>query len=221
MNRMVKFEPIVRKPGEVIRSEDWNRMQEAIKADLQELERRLQILKDYVDNMEETVTLLNVTSPVGTSYTLNEIVPGETTSYEAPIVGFITRQWLLERGRVGTICTFGLVTLLQSLDYWAGAENGDKRALEVVLEYMDGTSAVLGSLFVHDRTRLRPKGAENPYIEYLLSPNEHVWYRYRVANPNPEREVLSISFRNTDASCTPRIGNVIHYRARLIPAKLL
>ncbi|MBS7627864.1 hypothetical protein KEJ36_03480 [Candidatus Bathyarchaeota archaeon] len=218
---MVKFEPILRKPGELIRSEDWNKMQEAIRADLQELERKLQILKDYVDNMEETVTLLNVTSPVGKSYNLNEIIPGETTSYEAPIVGFITKQWLLERGGVGTICTFGLVTLLQSLDYWAGAENGDKKALEAVLEYMDGTSAVLGGLFVHDRTRLRPKGAENPYIEYLLSPNEHVWYRYRLTNPNPEREVLSVSFRNRDASCTPRIGNVIHYRARLIPAKLL
>ncbi|MBS7610181.1 hypothetical protein KEJ19_06430, partial [Candidatus Bathyarchaeota archaeon] len=160
---MVKFEPILRKPGELIRSEDWNKMQEAIRADLQELERKLQILKDYVDNMEETVTLLNVTSPVGKSYNLNEIIPGETTSYEAPIVGFITKQWLLERGGVGTICTFGLVTLLQSLDYWAGAENGDKKALEAVLEYMDGTSAVLGGLFVHDRTRLRPKGAENPY----------------------------------------------------------
>jgi len=214
---MAKFEPIIRKPGEVIRSEDWNRMQEDIRADLQELERSLQALKDYVDNMEETITLLNVTSPVGTAYNLNEVVPGEMASYEAPVVGHLTRQWLLERGGVGVICRFGLVTLLQSLDYWSGAESGDKKTLEVVFDYMDGTNAVISGLFIHDRARLRPKGSDNPYLEYLLSPNEHVWYRYRVANPNPGKEVLTVSFRNANPECTPRIGNVIHYRAKLIP----
>ncbi len=218
---MNKFEPIVRKQGEVIRSEDWNKIQEDIKVDLQELERRLQALKDYVDNMEETVTMLNVTSPVGVSYNLNEAVSGETTSYETPVLGLLTRQWVLEKGQVGVICRFGLVTLLQSLDYWAGAENGDKKALEVVFEYIDGTNAVISGLFVHDRARLRPKGTDNPYLEYLLSPNEHVWYRYRVVNPNPGKEILSISFRNTNTECTTRVGNVIHYRAKLVPVKTL
>jgi len=218
---MAKFEPIIRKPGEVIRSEDWNRMQEGIRTDLQELERSLQALKDYVDNMEETITLLNVTSPVGTAYNLNEVVPGEMASYEAPVVGLLTRQWLLERGQVGVICRFGLVTLLQSLDYWSGAENGDKKTLEVVFDYMDGTNAVVGGLFIHDRARLRPKGSDNPYLEYLLSPNEHVWYRYRVANPNPGKEVLTVSFRKANPECTPRVGNAIHYRAKLIPVKAL
>jgi len=218
---MARFEPILRKPGEVIRSEDWNRMQEEIRADLQELEQRLQALKDYVDNMEETTTLLNVTSPVGASYNLNEVVPGEVTSYEASVVGLLTKQWLLERRQVGVICRLGVVTLLESVDYWSGAENGDKRTLEVVFDYMDGTNAVVGGLFIHDRARLRPKGSDNPYLEYLLSPNEHVWYRYRVANPNPGKEVLTVSFRNTNPESTPRIGNVIHYRAKLIPVKAL
>jgi len=217
---MVEFEPIKRKPGEVIRSEDWNNMQEDIRADLAELERKLQDLKTYIDSMQETTTLLNITSLVGTSYNLSETTPGETISYETPIVGLLTKQWLPMAGKTGEICRFGVVTLLDSLDYWSGAENGDKKALEVVFDYIDGTNAVVGDLFVHDRSKLRPKGADNPYLEYLLSPNEYVWYRYRIANPNPEKEVLTISFRNTDPECTPRIGNVLHYRAKITPAEI-
>jgi len=215
---MVEFEPIKRKPGEVIRSEDWNKMQEDVRADLKELESKLQVLRDYVDSMQETTTLLNMTSLVGTSYNLNEAISGETASYETPIVGLLTKQWLLEKGKTGEICRFSAVTLLDSIDYWSGAENGDKKALEVVFDYMDGTNAVVSDLFVHDRSKLRPKGTDNPYLEYLLSPNEYVWYRYRIVNPNPEKEVLNISFRTTDPECTPRIGNVLHYRARITPA---
>jgi len=218
---MAKFKPIVRKPGEVIRSEDWNKMQEDMRADLEELERKLQVLKDYVDSMEETTTMLNISSLVGKSYNLDEVIAGEASSYESPIVGLLTKQWLLEKGEVGEICRFGVVAHLDSLDYWSGAENGDKKALEIVFDYIDGTHAVKSELFVHDRTKLRPKGTDNPYIEYLLSPNEHVWYRYGTANPNPEKEVLSVSFRNTDPECTPRIGNVIHYRAKITPGKIL
>jgi len=218
---MAKFEPIVRKPGEVIKSEDWNKMQEDIRANLEELERKLQILKDYIDNMEETTTMLNISSLGGKSYNLDEVIAGETSSYEAPLVGLLTKQWLLEKGEVGEICRFGVVAHLDSLDYWSGAENGDKKALEIFFDYIDGTHAVQSELFVHNRTKLRPKGTDNPYIEYLLSPNEHVWYRYRVANPNPEKEVLTVSFRNTDPECTPRIGNAIHYRAKIIPGKVI
>jgi hypothetical protein len=218
---VAKFKPIVRKPGEVIRSEDWNRMQEEILADFVEVEHKLQVLKDYVDNMEETTTLLNMSSHVGKSYNMDEVVPGETSSYDTSIVGLLTKQWLLEKGEAGEICRFSVVASLDSLDYWSGAENGDKKALEIVFNYIDGTYAVVRELFVHDRTKLRPKGAENPYIEYLLSPNEHVWYRYRIANPNPEKEVLTVGFRNTDPECTPRIGNIIHYRAKIIPGKIL
>jgi hypothetical protein len=218
---MTKFNPILRKPGEVIKSEDWNRMQEDIRADIQELERKLQVLKDYVDNMEESATMMSMDSFVGKSYKLDEIISGEISSYDAPIVGLMTKQWLLAKGKVGEICRFSVVAHMELLDYWAGAENGDKKALEVVFNYIDGTNAVVSELFVHDRTKLRPKGTQNPYIEYLLSPNEYVWYRYRVVNPNPEREVLTVSFRNTIEECTPRIGNVIHYRSKIIPSKVL
>lgn len=218
---MVEFEPIKRKPGEVIRSEDWNKMQEDIRANLAELESKLQFLKDYIDSMQETTTLLNVSSLVGKSYNLDEVISGEASSYEAPIVGLLSKQWLLDKKETGEICRLGVVTLLDSVDYWAGAESGDKKALEIVLDYVDGTNAVIPNLFVHDRSRLRPKGEDNPYVEYLLSPNEYVWYRYRIANPNPGKQVLTISFRNTDPQCTPRIGNVIHYRAKITPAKIL
>jgi hypothetical protein len=218
---MAKFSPILRKPGEVIKSEDWNKMQEDIRGDIEELERKLQCLKDYVDSMEESTTMLNMGSLTGKPYNLDETVPGETSSYEAPMVGLLTRQWVLPKGREGDICRFSVVSDLESLDYWSGAENGDKKALEVVFNYMDGTNSVVSELFVHDRTKLRPKGTDNPYLEYLLSPNEQVWYRYRVHNPNPEKEVLTVSFRNIVSGCTPRIGDVIHYRSRIIPSKAL
>jgi len=61
---MTKFEPIFRKPGEVIRSEEWNRIQEQVSQDMKELESKLKALKEYVDSMEQTQTLLNLTSPV-------------------------------------------------------------------------------------------------------------------------------------------------------------
>ena len=218
---MTKFSPILRKPGEIIKSEEWNKMQEDIQADIRELEHKLAELKDYVDNMEESTTMLNINSLVGKSYNLDEIIPGETSSYDAPIVGLIMKQWLLPEGDLGDICKFGVVARVEVLDYWSGAENGDKKALELVFNYIDGTSAIISELFVHERRKLRPKGAINPYLEYLLSPNEHVWYRYQVINPNPEKEVLNICFRKTIKGCTPRIGNVVHYRSKITPSKII
>lgn len=218
---MTKFNPILRKPGEIIKSEDWNKMQEDILSDIEELEHKLQVLKAYVDNMEESATMLNMGSIVGKCYNLDEVIAGEASSYDAPIVGLLTKQWLLPRGEIGEICRFSIVSCLEVLHYWSGAENGDKNAIEVIFNYIDGTSAVVSELFVHDRMKLRPKGNQNPYLEYLLSPNEHVWYRYQVVNPNPEKEVLSVSFRNVVKECTPRIGNVIHYRSKIVPSEIL
>ena len=218
---MTKFSPILRKPGEVIKSEDWNKMQEDIRDDIEELKRKLDSLKDYIDNMQEITTMLDMNSLVGKSYNLDETIKGETTSYDAPVVGLITKQWLIPMDKIGDICRFSIVAFLNSLEYWSGAENGDKKALEIVFNYMDGTNALISDLFVHDRIKLRPKGKDNPYLEYLLSPNELVWYRYRVINPNPEKEVLTISFKKTIVDCTPRIGNVIHHRSKITPGKKL
>jgi hypothetical protein len=196
-------------------------MQEDIRADFVELEHRLDVLKEYVDNMEESATLLNMDSLIGKSYNLDEVIPGEKASYDAPMVGLLSKQWLVQKGEKGDICRFGVVAQMELLDYWAGAEKGDKKTLEIIFNYIDGTSAIVTELYIHDRSKLRPKGALNPYREYLLSPNEYVWYRYRVINPNPEKEVLSVSFKNLLAECTPRIGNVIHYRSKIIPRNVM
>jgi hypothetical protein len=212
---MTKFNPISRKPGELIRSEDWNKMQEDIRGDLEELENKLQVLREYVDNMEESITMLNMDSIVGKAHNLDEVILGESQNYEVPIVGLLTKQYLIPKGEVGDICKFSIVSQLTSIDYWSGAENGNRKTLEITFNYIDGTNAVVSGLLIHDRTKLRPKGADNPYIEYLLSPNELVWYRYRVLNPNPNKEVLSVNFENTLQGCTPRIGNCIHCRSRI------
>jgi hypothetical protein len=217
---MTKFNPILRKPGELIKSEEWNRMQEEIRADFDELDQRLQVLKDYVDNMEESATLLNMDSLVGKAYNLDDVISGEKTSYDAPMVGLLTKQWLVAKGEKGDICRFGVVAHLELLDYWSGAEKGDKKTLEIIFNYLDGTSTVISDLYIHDRSKLRPKGVLNPYLEYLLSPNEYVWYRYRVKNPAPEKEVLSISFKNILPECNTRIGNVIHYTSKITPQKV-
>jgi hypothetical protein len=215
---LAKFKPIVKKPGEVIRSEDWNKMQEDIMNDIKDLEQRLLTLRDYVDSMEQTQTLINMISPAGTQYNLNEIVPGEKTSYDSAVIGPLTKQWLHEKGKAGVICTFGIAAKFETLDFWSGAENGDKKTLEIAFEYLDGTNSVISDLFIHERTKLRPKGTENPYLEYLLSPNENVWYRYHVANPSPNKEVLTMTFKNTNKDCTTRVGNVLYYSSKIIPS---
>jgi hypothetical protein len=216
---MTKFTPIEKKPGELIRSEDWNKIQQDVKTDMVELENMLQALRAYVNNMEQSSTMRNMDSTIGKSYALDEVMPGESSSYEAPVIGVLTRQWLLPQGKTGEICKFGVVSLLEAIDYWAGAEKGNLKALELTFNYIDGTSAVVSQLFVHDRVRLRSKGTDNPYLEYLLSPNEYVWYRYQVVNPNPQKEVLNITFNNIIEGCTPRLGNVIHYRSKITPRR--
>jgi hypothetical protein len=214
---MGKFNPILKKPGEIIKSEDWNKIQTDMCEDIAELERRLSVLKNYVDNMEESATMLNLDSTVGKPYGMDETIAGESSNYKDPIIGILTKQWLLPKGATGDICKFSIVSRLESLDYWSGAENGNKKTLELTFNYIDGTNAVISQIYIHDRTKLRPKGTDNPYVEYLLSPNEYVWYRYRVINPNPDKEVLSLNFKNLLDGCTPRIGNAIHYRSKIIP----
>ena len=217
---MPKFEPVRKKPGELIRSEDWNKIQEDMRADLERLEQEITDLKGYVDSMTESVTLINLDSPVGASYRLDEEVPGGTGGYATSVLGYISRQWVLGKGETGEICRFGIIDIFDLLHYWAGAENGDKATLEISLEYVDGTVHTAGDIFIHECTELRPKGSENPYLEYLLSPNERVWYKYEFRNPNPDKEVRYVSFRNINEECTPRIANVIQHIGRVRPIKI-
>ena len=121
------FEPIERRPGELIRSEDWNKMQRDIQADLAYLESLIEQLKTYIENMGETTTITNLESPEGSSYRLDEEVPGETDSFRLPVIGLITRQWVAVGS--GPICKFGVVDTFVSLDFWATARNGDREVL--------------------------------------------------------------------------------------------
>jgi hypothetical protein len=209
---MTKFEPIRKKPGELIRSEDWNKIQENIKTDLEKLEDKIHELKRYVDNMAGSVTLINLSSPIGTSYNLDENVLGEKSNYSTSVVGYITKQWIAGIEKSGEICRFGILDYFDLLYYWSGAEKGDKKTLEI-------TIYTARDIFIHEWSELRSKGTENPYIEYLLSPNERVWYKYALENPNPDKEVRHVVFKDVNKECAPRIANVIQHIARIRPIK--
>jgi len=214
---MEHFEPIRKKPGELIRSEDWNTMQEDIQADLLRLAAELRSLREYIDRMAKSVTLINLDSPVGSSYRLNEVVAGEVGDYATSVLGYISRQWILGVGQTGEICRFGVLDFFDLLYYWSGAENGERVTLEITVEYVDGTLYTASDLFVNEWTELMPRNTTNPYAEYLLSPNERVWYKYALRNPNPDKEVRYVSFRDINADAGPRIANVIQHVARIRP----
>ncbi len=214
---MPTFKPAIKKPGEIIRSDDWNKIQTDVRSDLESLEAAIRDLKTYVNNMLETGTMTNMESPVGTSFRLDETIPGETANYGTRALGPITRQWLSLDFANPEICRYGITDQFDVVSFWAGAEKGDKKCLDVSLEYIDGTTTSLGNLLLHDWSRLRPKGKDNPYVEYLLSPNERVWYKYTLKNPNPDKEVRHIIFTRTDKDAVPRIANVIQCRAKIKP----
>ena len=214
---MVNFEPIKKKPGELIRSEDWNKIQEDIKADLIALREEIDTLKNYVNSLTESFILVNLESPTGNAYNLNEEIPGETGNYATTVAGYITKQWVLGLGKTGEICRFGVLSSFDILYYWSGAVNGDKKALSITLQYMDGTTYTTQDLYIHECTDLRLKGEDNPYVEYYLTPNERVWYKYALINPNPTKTVGEILFRDITEESAPRIGNAIQFRTKVKP----
>jgi hypothetical protein len=91
--------------------------------------------------------------------------------------------------------------------------------LDISLEYIDGTTAKIGNnLYINDRTKLSPP-KDNKYLEFLYS-ESGIFYKYQAINPNAEKEVRLIKFRNLNQECNPRIGNVVNLRARLRPILL-
>jgi hypothetical protein len=215
---LAKFEPLIRKPGEFINAEDWNSIQEGLLGEISRLEGELIDLKKYVDNMSESLTLMGVESHAGKAYTLDSLIPGEIKTYEIRAMGLITRQWVpAARGVKDTICEFGITDFFEVLQFWAGAENGEKKMLDIELRYVDGTSEKIGAnLFVNDRNDISlNRDNENPYLEFISSPNRTAWYKYQVANKNPKKKVGYVTFNNNNPECTPRIGNVIHLRSKI------
>lgn len=213
---MTSFKPRIAKPGDTITSADWNSIQESILEDLTRLETENAELRRYIDNMSEVNTMTRLDSPEGRSYGLDEKVPGETGTYETDLLGYIGRQWLPSvRGASVNICRFTVASHFDQLDYWAGAENGDQKALDLTVRYADGTSETVKDLVVHERRKLSPKGADNPYVGFLVAPNYWVWYRYRLPNPHADREAFSVTFRNSNPKSTVRIADVVQLRTRV------
>ena len=214
---MVEFKPIIRKAGEVIRSEDWNSIQEGLIAEISNLEKKLETLKKYIENMSERITLTGLESQAGLSYGLDEDVSGESSNYRVKSMGMITRQWVTAVRGEGDICHFGITDYFDIIYYWAGAENGDQNMLSIELEYADDTTAnVLENGYVNDKNTLSEASDLNPYIEFLYS-DFGIWYKYQIKNPHPQNQVRYIRFRNNNPESNPRIGNTIQLKTRVQP----
>jgi len=198
---------LLKKPGDPIRSEDWNSIVNELVA-----------LREYIDQMARGNTLNSLESPTGTSYSLSKVVP-EEFDYGTEIMGLITRQYFLGVENTGEVCRFGIHDYAGIIYYWSAASRGDKVALRITLEYTDNSLETSKDLFIHEWSKLRPRGDTNPYYEYLLSPNQRLMYRYALENPNPDKPIRYIIFEDLSRECGLRIGNMLHYVTRVRPLK--
>lgn len=203
------FEPLYKKHGDLIKSDEWNKIID-----------ELVELRKYIENMTRSVTLTSLLSPTGVSYSLSRDVPDDF-NYERDVMGLITRQYYVGAKETGEICTFGINDAADIIYYWSGASKGDVEALQITLEYVDGTSFVSDKMFIHEWSKLRPKGNKNPYVEYLQSPNQRLWYKYAIGNPSPEKEIRYMTFEDISAGSAVRIGNVLHYVTRIKPLGII
>lgn len=197
------FEPNYKKPGDLIKSDDWNKIQD-----------ELVELRKFVESMTRSVTLTGLESPVGTSYSLTKEA-SEDFDYGIDVLGLITKQYYLGRKETGDICRFGIHDYADIIYYWSGAAHGDRDSLKITLEYVDGTTFASDNLFIHEWSKLRPRGSKNPYVEYLQSPNQHLWYKYGIENPSPEKVIRYITFEDVDADSAARIADVLQYVTRV------
>lgn len=212
----IEFKPITRKPGDPIRSEDWNMMQDMLLSDMYSLKREIEELREYVNNLIETIVLTNLESSVGTAYALDEIVQGESDSYNLKTVGLITKQYVTSVWGIGDICQFGIADRFDILYFWSGAYNGNNNMLDVSLEYVEGEKdeMVGTNLYINDKSQLGSPTGNNPYQEYIYN-KYGTWYKYKIKNPFPEKEVRYIKFTNINSDTNPRIGNVIRIEKKI------
>jgi hypothetical protein len=192
-----------KKPGDLIRSEEWNRIIDELAG-----------LRKYIDNMTRSVTLTQLSSPIGKSYNLSTNMEDEY-NYGIDTMGLITKQYYTDKNTVGTICRFGLNDYADTVSYWSGAVGGDKEVLDITVEYVDGTAFNAKGVYIHEWSNLRPRGAKNPYVEYLQSPNQRLWYRYVLVNPYPDKEIRYITFADASKDSAVRIANILHYTTRV------
>jgi hypothetical protein len=194
---------LYKKPGDLIRSEEWNRI-------IDELED----LRSYIRNMTSGSTLASLQSPTGQSIPLAGEVPDEF-NFGIDVMGLLHRQYVLREGITGEICRFGIHDFASVIHYWACASKGTKNSLKITLEYVDNTVYTTDELAIHEGQKLRPRGEGNPYLEYILSPNQRVIYKYVVENPEPGKEIRYLIFESPSPGV--RIGDVIHYLTLVKP----
>lgn len=220
---MINFHQKIRNPGDPIRSEEWNEIQNDIKKDLVELENKLIELQESITKITETIVITNLESSVGRSYRLTDPIFEEYESFKLDSIGLISKQWVTNSPGVGEICSFGIVDNFDVIYYWATADNGDKESLTIEFEYVGGrydtdsqtddSIKEFKDLFVNEKIRLTSKNPNNPWEEYLYS-DSGIWYKYKLVNPYPQREVSYIRFTNTNPDTITRIGNVVQIKKR-------
>jgi hypothetical protein len=191
-------------PGDLIRSEEWNQILD-----------ELIDLRKHIDEMSSRDTLTSLESPTGTSCGLGTNAP-QDLNYDTEVMGQITKQYYVGGAEVGEICKFGINNFADIIYYWSAATVGGDDVLKVTLEYTDGSTFTSDKLFIHSWSELSRKGDKNPYVEYLLSPNRRVWYKYALQNPHPDNEIRSITFEDVSANSGARIANVVQYVARVM-----
>jgi hypothetical protein len=197
---------MIRRPGETILSDDWNK-----------LVREIGNLKKYINSMTETTILTGLASGTGEGFALNDKrAPGHDFGTRA--VGLISLQWLPQiTGDVAEICTFGITSSFETIEFWACADNGDKETLDVFFEYKNDSMIQAGEkLFINSRANLSMPNGNNKYSEYLSAPGGY-WYKYELRNKAPKDVVRLIKFVNVNKECVPRIGNVLHLTKRIKP----
>lgn len=197
------FEPVYKKPGDLIRSEEWNQIQDELLA-----------LKKYIQNMTRSTTLTGLESSTGTFSRLFRDAP-QNFNYGVDVMGLISGQYYLG-GEGKEICTYGINDFADIIYYWSGASKGEADALKITLEYVDGTTFASEKLFINEWYPLKPKSEKNPYVEFIGS-SKGVWYKYGLVNPRAEKEIRYITFEETLPESGVRIANVVHYVTRILP----
>ncbi len=209
------YEQLKKMPGDLISADDWNEIIEELESLRRAYTEGLENLREEMSTRAYFVTLQSLESPINTPKPLDG--DERAFSYGTDVLGLITGQFYLGKVEEGEICKFGIHDFADTLYYWAGAVENTSPPLRIILEYLDNTTYTTKELPIHDCLELRQKGDQNPYDEFLASPNGRVMYRYPIANPHPDKAIRYITFVDVSAEADLHIGNLLHYAARIRP----
>lgn len=209
------YEELKKMPGDLISADDWNEILKELESLRTAFSEGLMDLREEMSERTYFVTLQSLESPINTPKPLN--VDDGSFSYGTDVLGLITGQFYLGNVEGGEICTFGIHDFADTLYYWAGAIENTVPPLRITLEYLDNTTFTSKDLPIHDWLELQQKGDENPYDEFLASPDGRFMYRYPFANPHPDKTIRSIKFEDVNTKADLHIGNILHYATRIRP----